>query len=134
MLTRRRLTQYLDLNVYDIAPARFRGDDGSRNVIYFDASLRFETDFGGYMLGRPTGPDDIGELKQSQIDVLYAFIGGRNVGGRLDFQLGRQFHFDLVDFYAFDGGQGRGGAGMNLTRNHALPGPILSTARALLPK
>jgi hypothetical protein len=38
------------------------------------------------------------------VDVLYAFVGGRNVGGRLDFQLGRQIHFDLVDFFAYDGG------------------------------
>ena len=36
--------------------------------------------------------------------MLYAFLGGRDIGGRVDFQLGRQVHFDLVDFYAFDGG------------------------------
>ena len=35
---------------------------------------------------------------------------------------------------ALDSRQGRGGTGMNLTRNHALPGAILSTERALLPK
>jgi hypothetical protein len=104
ILSRRRLTQYLDLNVYDIEPARWRSDEGGRNILYFDASLRFDSDFGGYMLGRPGGADDIGELKQSQIDILYAFLGGKNVGGKVDFQLGRQFHFDLIDFYAFDGG------------------------------
>jgi hypothetical protein len=105
LLTRRRLTQLLNLSVYDIEPSRWRGDDpGARNVIYFDASLRFDTDFGNYMLGRPTGQDDIRELQQSQVDVLYAFLGGRRIGGRLDFQLGRQIHYDLVDFYAFDGG------------------------------
>jgi hypothetical protein len=103
LLSRRRLTQYLDLSVYDIEPARWRGDEGGKNVLYFDASLRFDSDFGGYMLGRPTGVDDIGELKQSQIDILYAFLGGKNVGGKVDFQLGRQIHFDLIDFYAFDG-------------------------------
>ena len=59
LLSRRRLTQYMDLSVFDIAPARWRGDDGDRNVLYFDASLRFDSDFGGYMLGRPTGSDDI---------------------------------------------------------------------------
>src|SRR5947209_6051085 len=87
LLSRRRLTQYLDLNVFDIGPPTWRGDDGGRNVVYFDASLRFESDFGGYMLGRPTGPDEIRELKQSQIDVLYAFVGARNVAGRIDFQV-----------------------------------------------
>jgi len=104
LLSRRRLTQYIDLNVVDIAPTHLRGDYGDRNVLSFEASLRFDTDFGGYMLGRPTGPDEIGELKQSQLDILYAFLGGRNVGGRVDFQLGRQLRFDLVDFFAFDGG------------------------------
>jgi hypothetical protein len=104
LLTRRRLTQYLDLNVFDIEPALWHGDDGGRNIIYFDASLRFDSDFGGYLLNRPTGVDEIRELSQSQVDILYAFLGGRNVGGRVDFQLGRQIHFDLVDFYAFDGG------------------------------
>jgi hypothetical protein len=104
LLSRRRLTQYMDLAVFDLAPPRWRGDDGDRNLIYFDASLRFDSDFGGYMLGRPGGSDEIRELKQSQLDILYGFIGGRNVGGRVDFQLGRQIKFDLVDFYAFDGG------------------------------
>ena len=113
LLSRRRLTQYMDLVVFDIAPSRWRGDDGDRNLFYFDASLRFDTDFGGYMIGRPTGPNDIYELQQSQFDILYAFLGGRNVGGRVDFQLGRQIHFDLVDFFAFDGG----GALVHLTRN-----------------
>ncbi len=104
LLSRRRLTQYMDLAVFDLAPARWRGDDGDRNVLYFDASLRLDSDFGGYMLGRPTGTDEIRELKQSQLDILYAFLGGRNIGGRVDFELGRQIHFDLVDFFAYDGG------------------------------
>jgi hypothetical protein len=104
LLSRRRLTQYLDVNVFDIEPSRWHGDDGGRNIIYFDASLRFDSDFGGYMLARPTGVDEIRELEQNQVDILYAFVGGRNIGGRLDFQLGRQVHFDLVDFYSYDGG------------------------------
>jgi len=104
LLSRRRLTQYMDLSVFDLAPAGWRGDDGDRNIIYFDASLRFDSDFGGYLLGRPTGPDEIRELQQNQFDILYAFLGGRNIGGRVDFELGRQIHFDLVDFFAYDGG------------------------------
>jgi hypothetical protein len=103
LLSRRRLTQYLDLNVSDIAPTAWHGDDGGRNVLYFDASFRFDADFGGYLLGAPTGPNAIPELKQDELDMLYAYLGGRNVGGHLDFQLGRQIHFDLIDFYAFDG-------------------------------
>jgi len=103
LLTRRRLTQYLNLNVYDIEPDRWKDPEGGRNNVFVDVSLRFDTDFGGYMLGRPTGTDQIRELQQNQVDILYAFVGGRDIGGRLDFQLGRQIHFDLVDFYSFDG-------------------------------
>jgi hypothetical protein len=103
LLTRRRLTQYLNLNVFDIEPDRWKAPAGGRNNIYVDVSLRFDTDFGGYMLGRPSGVDQIHELQQNQVDILYALVGGRDVAGRLDFQLGRQIHFDLVDFYSFDG-------------------------------
>jgi hypothetical protein len=105
LLSRRRLTQSLNLSVFNLEPERWHAEDGAheKNVVYVDASLRFDTDFGGYMLGRPTGTDEIHELQQSQVDVLYAFVGGRRMGGRVDFQLGRQLHFDLVDFYAFDG-------------------------------
>jgi len=103
LLTRRRITQYLNLNVFDIEPDRWKDPDGGRNNLFVDVSLRFDTDFGGYTLGRPTGLDAIRELQQNQVDILYAIVGGRDIGGRLDFQLGRQIHFDLVDFYSFDG-------------------------------
>ena len=107
LLTRRRLTEILNLNVSDIEPASWHGDDedrNARNVVYVDASLRFDTDFGGYTTGAPQGVDQIHELQQSQVDVLWAYVGARRLGGRVDVQLGRQLHFDLVDFYAFDGG------------------------------
>src|SRR4029078_7467979 len=93
LLSRRRLTQYLDLNVYDIAPRAWRGEDGDRNLLYADISLRLDTDFGGYLVNRPTGGNDIRELQQSQVDILYAFVGGRNVRGRLDSPPGGQIHF-----------------------------------------
>jgi hypothetical protein len=63
LLSRRRLTQYLDVNVFDIEPARWRGDEGGRNLIYFDASLRFDSDFGGYLTVWSTGADEICELQ-----------------------------------------------------------------------
>jgi len=85
LLSRRRLTQYMDLAVFDLAPPNWRGDEGDRNLFFFDASLRFDSDFGGYMLGRPTGSDEIHELQQSQLDILYAFLAVRNIVGRLDF-------------------------------------------------
>ena len=129
LLSRRRLTQYLDVNVFDIEPTRWRGDEGGRNLIYFDASLRFDSDFGGYLTGRPTGVDEIRELQQNQVDVLFAFVGGRDVGGRLDFQLGRQIHFDMLDFFAYDGGD----AVVHLRRGLALEAFAGTEVRGDLP-
>jgi hypothetical protein len=107
LLTRRRLTEILNVSVTDVEPSAWHGDDAdrnARNVVYVDASMRLDTDFGNYMTARPTGVDDIHELQQNEVDVLWAYVGGRRMWGRVDFQLGRQLHFDLVDFYAFDGG------------------------------
>ena len=98
-------------------------------MLYFDASLRLDSDFGGYMLGRPGGSDEIRELKQSQLDILYAFLGGRNIGGRVDFMLGRQIHFDLVDFFAYDGAD----AIVRLTRNFAVQAYAGTEVRGELP-
>jgi hypothetical protein len=103
LLSRRRLTQYLDVSVFDLGPSGWHGDDGMRNVFYFDASVRLDADFGSYMLDAPAGSTAIPELKQNELDILYAYFGARNLGGRVDLQLGRQIHFDLVDFYSFDG-------------------------------
>lgn len=103
LLSRRRLTQYLNLSVFDIEPDRWRGPDGDRNLVSFELGLRFDGDFGTYLTRRPGGPDAIGELAQNQVDVLYAYLLARDVGGHLDVQLGRQLHYDLVDFYSFDG-------------------------------
>jgi hypothetical protein len=103
LLSRRRLTQYLNLSLYNIEPDRWRGPGGDRNGLSFEMALRFDSDFGRFTIDRPRGPDTIAELPQNQIDILYAYLAGRDVGGRVDFQLGRQVHYDLVDFYAFDG-------------------------------
>ena len=61
--------------------------------------------------------------KQNQIDILYAFLGGRNVGGHVDFQLGRQIHFDLVDFYAFDGADVARARDARRSASRRSPGP-----------
>ncbi|MBC8132275.1 MAG: hypothetical protein H7X95_04785 [Deltaproteobacteria bacterium] len=115
LLSRRRLTQYLSLSVFNIAPENWRGRDGDRNAVSFELGMRFDSDFGQFLLGRPRGPDDIGELKQNQIDVLYAYMLARDVGGRMDLQVGRQLHYDLVDFYSFDGADARVRVGRFLT-------------------
>lgn len=103
LLSRRRLTQYLNLSVFNMAPETWRGPNGDRNTVSFELGMRFDSDFGEFLLQRPRGADTIGELAQDQIDVLFAYLLARDVGGHLDLQVGRQLHYDLVDFYAFDG-------------------------------
>jgi len=103
LLSRRRLTQYLSLSVFDLEPAAWRGEHGDRNVLSFEIGMRFDSDFGTFMTRRPSGLDSIRELAQNQLDLLYAYLMARDVGGHLDLQLGRQLHYDLVDFYSFDG-------------------------------
>jgi hypothetical protein len=103
LLTRRRLTQYLSLSAFNIEPEAWRGKDGDRNLVSVEIGMRFDSDFGTFLTGRPNGLDTIRELAQSQFDVLYAYLLARDVAGHVDVQLGRQLHYDLVDFYSFDG-------------------------------
>jgi len=103
LLSRRRLTQYLNLSVFAIEPEGWRDDQRERNQISFELGMRFESDLGQFMLGRPRGPDAIAELTQNQMDVLFAYFLGRSLWGSVDVQLGRQVHYDRVDFYSFDG-------------------------------
>ena len=114
-LSRRRLTQYLNLSVFNIEPVGWHGPDGDRNSVSFEVGVRFDSDFGQFLLGRPRGEDTIAELAQNQIDVLYAYLLARDVAGRVDLQLGRQLHYDLVDFYSFDGADLRLHAGRYVT-------------------
>jgi hypothetical protein len=115
LLSRRRLTQYLYLSVFNVAPESWRGRDGDRNSVSFEMGMRFDSDFGQYLLGRPRGVDNIGELSQNQLDLLFAYMQARQLGGKLDLQLGRQLHYDLVDFYSFDGADVQLRAGRYLT-------------------
>jgi hypothetical protein len=100
MISRRRLTQDLGLGVYNLAPEEWT-DDGKKNQLYVVTRLRFETDFGTYP--ERAARQIIPELQRYDFQLLYGFVGGRDLWGRVDFQLGRQISMDLMDFYAFDG-------------------------------
>jgi len=102
VLSRRRLTQYLTLAVDGLEPAEWavRADAARLNAT---ATLRFDLDFGRYLTAAPQGGNAIGELGQNQMDVLEATVSGRDLAGRLDFDLGRQIHLDALDFWAVDG-------------------------------
>lgn len=108
LVSRRRLVQYVNLGVFRILPPKeadeiFRDPrDGQLQIV---TSLRLRHDFGTYQR-EATG--DARRLVQSldgrQIDVLYAYLEGRSLGGWIDLRAGRQFEMSGLDFYAFDGG------------------------------
>ncbi|MBI5481216.1 MAG: hypothetical protein HY906_20325 [Deltaproteobacteria bacterium] len=100
LLSRRRLTQDLGLGVYNLAPEGWT-DEGRKNQLYVVTRLKFDTDFGTYP--EKAARDLIPELQRYDFTLLYGFVGGRDVFGRVDFQLGRQISMDLMDFYSFDG-------------------------------
>jgi hypothetical protein len=117
-LARRRFTQSLSLSVWNIGrPDRGRAFQlyapEPRGAQYYAAlTLRIDHDFGDATSGtidvgnqRFDAVDLIPELETSllALDVLFAYVGGTDVGGFLDFELGRQLHVDALDWWSFDG-------------------------------
>ncbi|HEX2660737.1 MAG TPA: hypothetical protein VHU40_20795, partial [Polyangia bacterium] len=49
LLTRRRLTQYLSLSMFNIEPESWRGKDGDRNLVSLEIGMRFDSDFGTFL-------------------------------------------------------------------------------------
>lgn len=112
MLSRRRLTQYLGLGIFNLQPEAWSGAARDRNLVGFSAQLRFDTDFGNYLRDAPGGPDRIRELADTsavgqQFDLLLAAVTLRSGLGFLDADLGRQIVVDSFDYFAFDGLQVR---------------------------
>lgn len=111
LVSRRRLVQYVSLGVYELLPPRAADEkrraweDGQLRIV---TSMRLRHDFGSY--NRET-EDLTGRLVRTidgrQIDVMFAYLEGDNLGGRVDFRLGRQFEMSGLDWYAFDGGWAR---------------------------
>lgn len=96
---RHRLTQELELRVFELLPPP---DPDSGHVVprlQMVSALRFDRDFGDFR-GRSAVP----ELENDQVDVLDLFIEGRDfASGTVDFRVGRQTMYDALDLYAFDG-------------------------------
>ncbi len=116
LLNRRRFTQTLSLNIWNIGqPPQLTLHDaklrkGAR--IYVTTYMRIDHDFGEYttddILLDPdsfSAPDLIPELQAHNLalDVLFAYAGGEDLYGFLDFELGRQLVVDSLDWYSFDG-------------------------------
>ncbi len=108
LIRRRRLVQYVNLGVYELLPPtqadqwRRAPEDGQIEIV---ASMRLRHDFGEYLsdAGTRSGPA-LESLDGRQIDLLYGYVQGRNIGGVFDFRAGRQFELSGLDWYAFDGG------------------------------
>lgn len=104
LVNRRRLTQYLGLHIFNLGPRDPLGRPLPRDQFYLTSSMRFDADLGDYpALTALSGRTPERDLPAEQLDLLYAYIGGDNVFGFLDFQLGRQVLVDMYDWTSFDG-------------------------------
>ncbi len=104
LVDRRRLTQYLGLHVFNLGPRDELGRPLPQNQLYLTAAMRFDSDMGDYpALGQLTGRTPERELFPERLDLLYAYLGGNDIFGFIDFKLGRQIMIDLYDWTSFDG-------------------------------
>ena len=105
LVSRRRLDQYLGLNVWNIGKKDSFGQPLRDNQFYFTSSMRLSFDFGDYLLGTPTigGRNVAPELGNNRFDLLFFYFGGRDVGGFIDFKVGRQIEYSLFELLSFDG-------------------------------
>lgn len=102
-ISRRRLDQYLGLSIWNLGPKDEHGLPLPRNQFYFTSSMRIEFDLGDYAQTTWGGRDVSKELADQQLQILYAYVGARDLGGFLDLKLGRQIDSDLFEFLAYDG-------------------------------
>ena len=104
LVNRRRLTQYLGLHIFNLGPQDDLGRPLPRNQLYLTSSMRFDADLGDYAsVAELSGRTPERDLTAERLDLLYAYLGGDNLFGFLDFQLGRQVLIDLYDWTSFDG-------------------------------
>lgn len=104
LINRRRIDQYLGLSIFNLGPHDDLGRPLPRNQFYLSASMRFDADMGDFpSLTELTGRTPEEELFTEKLDLLYAYVGGRDLFGFLDFELGRQIMVDLYDWTSFDG-------------------------------
>jgi hypothetical protein len=109
VIDRRRLTQSLGLNVWNIGPKDAFGAPTAKNQFYFTMQLRIDSDLssGGSAFypqsGLLGGRNVSDELANNQLDILYAYIGARDLLGFIDVKLGRQIDVDTFQFTSYDG-------------------------------
>ncbi|CAN93063.1 hypothetical protein predicted by Glimmer/Critica [Sorangium cellulosum So ce56] len=111
-IERRRLLQTLGLAVYNL-----QGDSAPGEADYSaTVRLRLDADFGmnGHLDGAQRGGETdysidggsryIPGLREAPLDLMYAYVEGRNVAsGWLGFRVGRQYVSDVLGWWSFDG-------------------------------
>lgn len=104
ILSRRRVTQSLQLGVYNLTEPKVDGPEVS-----FKARMRIDADFGmssaEYSLRDGYAPSRYVPLLQpAPIDLMYAYVEGRRFAkGWISFKVGRQYVTDPLGWYGFDG-------------------------------
>jgi hypothetical protein len=108
VLNRRRLDAYLRLYVYDILPEPEDPDERRKPhpQMYWASVVRLEADFGSYA---GADADDLGVLREEMpsrpaFRVLFGYLGVTGLArGWLELKAGRQFYWDTMDAYQYDG-------------------------------
>lgn len=103
LLNRRRLHQYLGLGAYNI----LQDED---HQVSFVSLMRFDSDLGMTQ----DELDVVSGLKRDQLSIQTFYLDARDLWGIVDLRLGRQLHYDTIDFMMLDG----------LTATTKLPGSI----------
>ncbi|RYZ01882.1 MAG: hypothetical protein EOO73_33835 [Myxococcales bacterium] len=101
-LRRRRYTQTLGLAVWNIQGV----SDPRAPRLSFQTRMRLDADFGQSSAERVLGSASyIPGLQEAPLDLMYAYLEGqRYLDGYVSFKLGRQYVFDTLGFWSFDGG------------------------------
>jgi hypothetical protein len=103
LVARRRYTQTLALNLYDLQTDR----SPLGPALSFKSRLRLDSDFGQRPEERnPDSTSYVPGLVEAPLDIMYAYLDGqRYLGGYLGFRLGRQYVVDSLGFWSFDGAE-----------------------------
>ncbi len=108
VLNRRRVDVYLRLYVYDILP---EPDESKRRgkpypQMYFVSAVRLDADLGSFAGadGQDLASIDEEMLSRPAFQLLFGYLGVTDLaGGWLNLKAGRQFRWDAMDAYQFDG-------------------------------
>jgi len=101
LIRRRRYTETLALHVYDLQGEGIPGQPR----LSLKTRFRLDADFGQEARERnPDGQYYVPGLEQAPLDVMYAYVEGRDyANGYLGFRIGRQYTTDVLGFWSFDG-------------------------------